>query len=86
VDFNALVGRFGLERLADLASQKDRGFSLEVFAQMLSRFDRLREVVFDLDPAAYRSLNQSVEAWRQRARELSQERSNTRDRGRALDI
>jgi len=86
VDFNALVGRFGLERLADLASQKDRGFSLEVFAQMLSRFDRLREVEFDMEPAAYRSLSQSVEAWRERARELSQERGKMREHGRGLDI
>jgi Nucleotidyl transferase AbiEii toxin, Type IV TA system len=86
VDFNALVERFGLEQLAKLASQKDRGFSLEVFAQMLSRFDRLKEVEFGVDPDAYRNLSQSVEAWRQRARELSQERSNTREPGRGLDI
>ncbi|MHB1931308.1 MAG: nucleotidyl transferase AbiEii/AbiGii toxin family protein, partial [Acidimicrobiales bacterium] len=41
VDLQALEPRYGLQRLFRLAAEKDRGFTPEVFADMLGRFGRL---------------------------------------------
>ena len=51
VDLMAVEPRYGLDRLCELAAEKDRGFSPAVFANMLARFDRLRRAEFDLDDA-----------------------------------
>jgi hypothetical protein len=75
-----------------LAAEKDRGFSLSVFAQMTDRFSRLARAEFALDDEAYNRLGLSVAVWWTRASELAREqwlelgdeRSNVRDVG--LDI
>ena len=71
VDLMAVEPRYGLDRLFQLAAEKDRGFSPSVFADMLARFDRLRRDEFDLDDARYEQLGNAVEAWSQRAIELA---------------
>ncbi len=40
LDVRALIGRFGLERMCHLTSEKDRGFSGAVLVEMLGSFDR----------------------------------------------
>jgi len=84
-DLKALEDRFGLERLFELAGEKDRGFEPAVFAEMMDRFSRLGRAEFQLDDVRYEALSQAVEAWRARALELAQEqqrsRGTHRDRG-----
>lgn len=46
VDFAAVVDQHGLESVFRLAAEKDRGFSIDVFSEMLQRFDRLRQDEF----------------------------------------
>jgi len=43
VDLAALADHFHLAELFRLAAKKDPGFSIEVFAEMLERLDRLRQ-------------------------------------------
>lgn len=38
----AVEGRYGLDRLCELAAEKDRGLTPALFAEMLGRFGRLR--------------------------------------------
>jgi hypothetical protein len=57
----------GLERLFDLAAEKDRGFTRELFAETAGRFSRLRRDEFGIDPAAYAELTARVATWRERA-------------------
>ena len=85
VDLEALEDRFGLERLFELATEKDRGFEPTVFAEMMDRFGRLGRAEFQLDDVQYEELSRLVEAWRARALQLAQEhqrsRGITNDRG-----
>jgi hypothetical protein len=71
VDLMAVEPRYGLDRLCELAAQKDRGFTPTVFAQMLGRFGRLRRDEFELDDTRYGQLRADVERWRERALELA---------------
>jgi hypothetical protein len=64
VDVAALVARFGLERLCDLATEKDSGFSWSVLVDMLGSFRRFAPDELALSAHAYDDLAQSVEAWR----------------------
>ena len=57
-DLMALEPRYGLDRLCELAAEKDLGFDLAVFAEMLGRLDRLRRDEFELDDAEYEQLAQ----------------------------
>ena len=66
VDLAAVEERYGLDHLFELAADKDRGFTPEVFAGMAGRFSRLRQDEFDLDDNEYRQLAERVNAWRQR--------------------
>jgi hypothetical protein len=50
VDLAAVEARYGLDRLFELAAQKDQGFIPEMFAEMAGRFSRLRSDEFGLDP------------------------------------
>ncbi len=75
-DLMALEEHFGLERLCRLSAEKDGGFTPELFARMLARFDRLRRDEFELDDARYEELTQAVRRWSATALEL--------DRGREL--
>lgn len=63
VDLAALEPRYGLSRLLEQAAEKDPGFQLAVFRQMLDRFHRLERDEFDVDSAGYRSVAQSVARW-----------------------
>jgi hypothetical protein len=67
VDLAAIEARYGLERLFRLAAEKDRGFTLEMFAEMAGRFSRLRPDEFDLDAAQYKQLERNVIEWQGRA-------------------
>jgi hypothetical protein len=78
VDLEALEDRFGLDRLFELAGEKDRGFEPTVFAEMMDRFGRLGRAEFQLDDAQYEELSRLVEAWRARALELAQEHQRSR--------
>lgn len=71
VDLMAAEPRYGLDRLFDLASEKDRGFLPGVFAEMLKRFGRLRREEFELDDAGYERLRHTVERWHERASDLA---------------
>lgn len=71
VDLAALVDRHGLEALFRLAAEKDRGFSIEVFAEMLQRFARLRQDEFSIDAAEHQALAAIVQKWREMSLELS---------------
>lgn len=70
VDLMAIEPRYGLDRLCQLAAEKDRGFLPSVFADMLSQFGRLRRDEFELDDAGYAQLCRTVKRWREQATEL----------------
>jgi hypothetical protein len=84
VDLMAVEGRYGLDRLCELAVEKDRGFTPEMFAEMLGQFGRLRSEEFGLDQSTYEQLVREVERWREHAIELAQRREPGRDSG--LDL
>lgn len=71
VDLAAVVDRHGLEALFRLAAEKDRGFSIEVFAEMLQRFARLRQDEFSINAAEHQALAAIVQKWREMSLELS---------------
>jgi hypothetical protein len=78
-DLMALEPRYGLDRLCELAAEKDLGFEPAVFAEMLGRFDRLRRDEFELDDAEYGELLGAVRRWRERT--LEHRHLGERDRG-----
>jgi hypothetical protein len=86
VDLLALEPRYGLDRLCELAAEKDRGFDLAIFAEMLGRFGRLREDEFGLDARRYEELEQAVGRWRERALELARRWELGRGRGDDLGL
>lgn len=49
VDLLAVEPRYGLAQLCHLAKEKDPGFDVAVFAEMLGRFQRLRREEFERD-------------------------------------
>lgn len=68
VDLAAIEPRYGLERLFELAAEKDHGFTREMFAEMAGRFSRLRPDEFGLDPERYERLERKVLEWQEQAR------------------
>lgn len=68
VDLAAVEARYGLDRLFELAAEKDRGFTPEMFAEMAGRFSRLRIEEFGLDPAQYQQLERKVFEWQEQSR------------------
>jgi hypothetical protein len=64
-----MEARYGLDRLFELAAQKDHGFTPEMFAEMAGRFSRLRPDEFGLDPEEYEQLDRKVGEWQKRARD-----------------
>lgn len=70
-DLMEVESRYGFDSLCQLAAEKDRGFDLGVFAEMLDRFGRLRREEFELDDARYEQLVALVKEWRRRAIELA---------------
>jgi Nucleotidyl transferase AbiEii toxin, Type IV TA system len=63
-DLRAVESLFGLARLCELAKEKDPGFSLEVFGDMLGRLGRLRRDEFELNDSSFAELRGAVEEWR----------------------
>jgi hypothetical protein len=88
VDLMAIEGRYGLDRLSQLAAEKDRGFEPAVLADMLRRFDRLRRDEFDVDDDGYERLVGEVERWREHALDLARQRDlgRGRDPGPGVDL
>ena len=82
----AVEPRYGLERLCQLAAEKNRGFNPRVFAQMLARFDRLRREEFELGDTRYAQLTHEVVRWREQSLELARQREIERNRGRDLGL
>lgn len=62
VDLLAVADRYGLDRLLDLAAEKDRGFDARVFAEMLTRIDRLPRAAFALDDTQFERLQATIRA------------------------
>ena len=82
VDLMAVEPRYGLDRLCQLAAEKDRGFTPAIFAEMLGTFRRFRREEVALDDTRYEQLGHDIERWRERALELARHRGIKRDRGR----
>jgi hypothetical protein len=81
IDLAAVEPKYGFERLCELASEKDRGFSAHVFGEMLYRFDRLQRREFEIDDEGFNRLGSIVQSWRRRARDLAQRQMLGQDRG-----
>jgi hypothetical protein len=69
IDLAAIEERYGLDHLFQLAAEKDRGFTGEMFAEMAGRFSRLRQDEFEIDADQYEELARRVAAWQERALE-----------------
>lgn len=82
VDLMAVERRYGLDRLFELAVEKDRGFTPALFAEMAG--SRLREDEFGIDAPQYEQLAREVARWRERANELARRRELEEDGGREL--
>ncbi len=80
LDVYALSQRLGLDRLIDLAQQKDAGFNRERLAESLGRIDRLDRADFGLDVTSYRRLR----AWVSRTRASLEGRPPPKRSGRRL--
>ncbi len=70
VDLAAVIDQHGLEALFRLEAEKDPGFSIDVFSEMLQRFDRLRQDEFGIEASAYQPLAARVKSWREMSLEL----------------
>jgi hypothetical protein len=81
MDLMAVEDQFGLDRLFEIAAEKDHGFNLMVFSEMTDRFDRLRRDEFPLDDQQYGRLARLVRLWRTQARELAREWGRARESG-----
>ncbi len=64
VDLSALTKRYGLEHLMRRASEKDPGFDAQVFAEMLTKFERLPRDEFEISDQDYQRLVRTIEHWR----------------------
>lgn len=64
VDLAAVVDRWGLDHLCQLAPEKDRGFDRNVLAAQLGRFDRLPIASFRLPAEDVERLRHKVQSWR----------------------
>jgi len=83
-DLLALEEAFGLDRLLELAGQKDLGFRPQYFAEMLDRFDRFRREEFEISDPQFARLKESVGRWREYALQRSRERGKERGQGPGL--
>jgi hypothetical protein len=86
IDFAAVVDRYELVDLFRLAAEKDPGFSIEIFTEMLGRFDRLRSDEFGIERPTYDRLAERVAMWRDQSLELGRTLGKElgRDYGRGL--
>jgi hypothetical protein len=79
-DLMALEPRYGLDRLCELAAEKEPGFDPSLLGEMLGHFDRLRRDEFELDDAEYEWLCSEVRRWRERT--IGLQRAHDRAHGR----
>lgn len=86
LDLMEVEPRYGLDRLCQLASEKDRGFAPAVLAEMLARFNRLRRAEFGIDDVRYAQLGNDVERWRAHALELARRQASDRNEGRDFEV
>ncbi len=64
IDLAAIESEYGLENLCKLAAEKDPGFSLEIFLEMVSSFDRFKQREFDMDDSEFETLRRHIDDWR----------------------
>jgi hypothetical protein len=81
VDLMAVEPTYGLDRLCQLAAEKDRGFTPAIFAEMLGGFRRLRRDEFELDDAQYAQLGTEVDRWCDCVLELGRRLEQRHERG-----
>lgn len=68
LDLAAVEARYSLDRLFELAAEKDRGFTPEMFAEMAGQFSRLRAEEFGIPSGQYEQLARTVLHWQEHAR------------------
>lgn len=85
-DLLPLEQAYGLDRLLELAAQKDLGFRPPYFAEMLERFERFRREEFDIPDDQFAQLKESLVRWREQALERSRERHQGKEREQGLDL
>lgn len=64
VDVYYLAQRLSKERLLELAREKDRGFDIRVFADMLAAIARLDRDEFEVDDETVDAIKAFVDTWR----------------------
>ncbi|MGH9137756.1 MAG: nucleotidyl transferase AbiEii/AbiGii toxin family protein [Acidimicrobiales bacterium] len=82
VDLAAVVDRWGLPHLCRRAKEKDAGFSADVLAEQLDRFDRLPVQDVDLNDEARSRLRGVVTRWQLQLREPPRSEPPSRGRSR----
>lgn len=82
IDLAAVVDRWGLPHLCRRAKEKDAGFSAEVLAGQLDRFDRLPAQDFDITDEARTRLREVVRLWQLQLREPPMREPPSRGRSR----
>jgi hypothetical protein len=86
VDVSALIDNFGLERMCQLASEKDPGFSRVVLHEMLGSFDRFTAEELGIDEPTQRELARSVQRWRSALAGLARPSIDPHDQGPGLSL
>lgn len=81
IDVHALDKLFGMERLCDLAADKDLGFSRRFLAEAMAKIDRLDRDQFELNDPDYEALHR----WAIRSRAVLLEQAREREREQGLD-
>lgn len=86
LDVAALIARFGLERMCQLASEKDSGFDRDVLRDMLGSFDRFSADELGIPESARRELSRSIQRWRHELAGMPPRPESRRDRGPDLSL
>lgn len=86
IDVDALVGRLGLQRLCDLAAEKDAGFSADRLREALGTFDRFSPDDLGIDEPARQRLRRSVARWRDELSVPPQRKLDPNRRGPDLSL
>jgi hypothetical protein len=84
LDVLALEQHYGLDRMCELAAEKDTGFRPDVLAHMLGRIDRIPEQEFRTDAETMLRLCQAVQRWSARLLQQAREASQP-EQGRSSD-
>lgn len=66
IDVFFLSQRYGLKQMCELAAEKDPGFRLDVFVEMLGTIGRLPRDEFEVDDSVFDELLSTVAEWRER--------------------